>query len=511
MIKLNVSKKDLNDDASLLKALGMALNTHIYGVQGDLDEKVQRYEGESSVTTTDSNNETTTEYKVNKAKYISDMATELFIGTLPDIRTISKVQAELKRMEAFNNFLNRNDFDNELFITGHNGSITGDGFMLAYSEDGETEPRFASCDPRFSNIVYDCFIKPHPLFAFTYNVQVEKSGSEQKTYYRIYCYTDKYMFTVDSLSAQFPELNWYKTGFTKIEHHFGDIPMVEFPNNDRFAGDFDPVTGYIDAYNALLNGRITNINQAIANLLMIKNVDIGDSSKFADLVALLKEHHILPIKSDAVDFDTDAKFLSNPIDQSQAQTLADELNYAIHLVSRVPDFGSDSFSQSVGEPALRLKLKPFLDLAKEKERCFTPALKKIIKLAYAFLEYGKGKVYSKVSGVDLDQLDISYSHDLPSNDQNMVTQIVNLNSANMLNPRIALGQLSWIKNVDEYLAGIVEKKIATSGIDNKNASGNNNGINPTNLERQNDKPQTEEQKDNLENFNNGNANRLDNK
>jgi hypothetical protein len=35
-----------------------------------------------------------------------------------------------------------------------------------------------------------------------------------------------------------------------------------------------------------------------------------------------------------------------------------------------------------------------------------------------------------------------------------ITQLVSLNTLGLLNPRIALQELSWIKNVDEYMMGI---------------------------------------------------------
>jgi hypothetical protein len=59
-----------------------------------------------------------------------------------------------------------------------------------------------------------------------------------------------------------------------------------------------------------------------------------------------------------------------------------------------------------------------------------------------------------------------------------ITQLVSLNTLGMLNPRVALQELSWIKNVDEYLAGVMPM----GGEQMANLS--NGGNNPTNRQRQ---------------------------
>ena len=56
----------------------------------------------------------------------------------------------------------------------------------------------------------------------------------------------------------------------------------------------------------------------------------------------------------------------------------------------------------------------------------------------------------------MKDVEIEYSHNLPSNDMDKITQFVSLNQLGLLNKRYALQQLSWIANVDEYLSEVEE-------------------------------------------------------
>jgi hypothetical protein len=74
-------------------------------------------------------------------------------------------------------------------------------------------------------------------------------------------------------------------------------------------------------------------------------------------------------------------------------------------------------------------------------------------MTLGFLERFGGRDGAKYL-FDMNDIEIEYSHNLPSNDMDKITQLVSLNTLGLLNPRIALQELSWIKNVDEYLAGV---------------------------------------------------------
>jgi hypothetical protein len=76
-------------------------------------------------------------------------------------------------------------------------------------------------------------------------------------------------------------------------------------------------------------------------------------------------------------------------------------------------------------------------------------------------------------------MEIEYSHNLPSNDMDKITQFVSLNQLGLLNKRIALQQLSWIKNVEEYIEGMENEPVGQQA-----EMLSNGGNNATNRQRQ---------------------------
>jgi len=251
-----------------------------------------------------------------------------------------------------------------------------------------------------------------------------------------------------------------------VPHPFGVVPLVEFKNNALMTGDARPVYELIKAYNVLQNSRIQNVEDMVKYVLMLKNVRVGNEEEQENFTNMLKNHRVLALEGD----NADAKFLQNALDQSDLQRLVDDIDSQIDMISRVPNFNKAEFAQNSSEPALKLKLKGFLDLAKEKERFFSSALSEVVGMTLNFLERFGGRDGAKYL-FDMNDIEIEYSHNLPSNDMDKITQLVSLNTLGLLNPRVALQELSWIKNVDEYLDGI--KPIGGDQLANMANGGNN--------------------------------------
>ena len=121
----------------------------------------------------------------------------------------------------------------------------------------------------------------------------------------------------------------------------------------------------------------------------------------------------------------------------------------------------------------------------------------VLDLTLDFVEKNDPKLYEQIK-FDLENIDLVYTHTLPSNDIDMVNAIVSLSSQKLLAPEIALQSLNFIPNVQDYMEGvmkwneIVDKSKESQ--DNKNS-----GMNQHNLDLQNSIPQTKDQQDNLKN------------
>lgn len=443
----------------------------------------------------------------NLLKPLCDTANSTFIGRVPDI--VSKgSDKEKERISNCSLIMKHNDFEEEITDVGLQASITGSGFLALYADIEDVFPHFRSLDPLFTNVVYDCSIAQKRLFAYHIYWDASSAGGITGKYVCLIYTKDKifaYYTTQISVPAKmafsvYPLQLFLINGAEKsfeMEHGFSDIPIVEFLNNKDQLSDCKSVLGLIGLYSQLQNNRFQNVDDIINYLLVIKNVNLGDDKETDEAISLIKDHRVLPIQG----ADSDAKFLSNPLNQTDIQTLANEYKNLIHYITHIPDLSSVDFSQNASDPIIKIKTKPLLDLCTEKEKWFNKGYLLVLEMILDFVEKNDKTLYQKIK-FRIDDIDLVYSHTLPSNDTDMVNMIVNLSNAGLCNPRVLLQNVSAIPNVDDYIKGMKEYNEYVD-LRKKSNENNNKGTNKTNLERQNSTPQTKDQEDNLANATKG--------
>ena len=454
----------------------------------------------------------------NLLKPLCDTATSTFIGRVPDIVTTGKGE-EKTRISRFSLKQKHNDFEEEIRDAALQSSITGSGFLLLYADIGASFPSYRSLDPLYTNVVYSCNVDMKRLFAYTIYYENYSESNYLTGRYVCVIYTKTKMFAYYTNQVSIPTKMAYDVypyelfmvdgvGLSYVtEHGFSDIPLIEFQNNKNCLSDCKPALPQIALYSALQNNRFQNVDDIINYLLVISNARLGDDKEINAAMELIKNERVLPLEGDNVN----AKFLSNPLNQTDIQTLARDYKNEIHYITHIPDLSSVDFSQNASDPIIKIKTKPLLDLCLEKEKWFNKGYWTLLKLTLDFVKENDNKLYSEIK-FDLDKCDLIYTHTLPSNDTDMANMIVNLSNVGLCNPRVLLQGISAIPNVDDYLKGVYEYN---EYVDNRKKTIENNnksGLNETNLERQNQKPQTKDQMDNLVNAIKGNSEKLsDNK
>lgn len=441
----------------------------------------------------------------NLLKPLCDTAKSTFLGRVPDIVSNGS-GSEKERISKFTLLQKHNEFEEEIDDTALQMGITGSGFLALYNEVGDSFPKYRSLNPLYTNVVYDCTIAMKRLFAYTIYYEAIGSGEGATGRYVCLIYTKDKIYAYYTPNISIPTkqaFNIYPLNLFLIdgaeltnvtEHGFKDIPIVEFFNNKECISDCQPVLFQISLYSALQNNRFQNVDDIMNYLLFIKNARLGDDKEAEQAIELIKRHRVLPLEGENVD----AKFLSNPLNQTDIQKLTDDFKNEIHTISHIPDFMSYEFTQNASDPVLKAKTKPLLDLCLEKEKWFNKGYMKVLDLTLDFVQKNDKKLYEKVK-FDLDNIDLVYTHTLPSNDTDMVNNIVNLGNQGLNDPRVTLQGLSFIPNVDDYLKGIKEWN---EYVDNRKKSNENNnkGLNQKNLDRQNSTPQTKNEMDNKNNF-----------
>ena len=197
--------------------------------------------------------------------------------------------------------------------------------------------------------------------------------------------------------------------------------------------------------------------------------------------------------------------MSNPLNQTDIQKLADDYKKEIHYITHIPDFTSVEFTQNASDPILKAKTKPLLDLCNDKEKWFNKGYMIVLYLTLEFVKENDKKLYEKIK-FDLDKIDLVYTHTLPSNDIDTINAIVNLSNAGLCNPEVLLQGVSMIPNVNDYIKGMYKyNEYVDKRKEKTNNKNSNSGVNETNLQRQNANPQGKEQEDNLANATKGQA------
>ena len=525
MIKLDVNLDELlNDSENLRKTMSLVLDAHFWQKNNQAtDGKLSLKQKDNFYNGKDINGKT---LLINKWKYIVDTSSDFFLGSSFDITTIGG-KSEKSNILFLKEQLKANNFDNELTAIAKSCSNYGNGFLMLYNDIGDTFPKFKKLNSLDTNVVYSCEVEETPLFAFTIRTINKVELGVKKSYYRIYVYFKKYMTifitpTTTTMINETPTYNCsYDLAFINsikntengfIEHDFNDIPLVEFRNNEEMVGDAECVYEAIMEYNKLKRDELANIDDQINSLLVFKNVRLGDEDDRTRTAELIKRDKMIGIEGEGVD----VKFVNNPLDFSKTQLVAESLEEQIEHISRCSVLAGEKFSQNASDPILKLKTKPMLDLAKSKEKIFTLSVRRVLEMIKDFgLRFGE-KDRRKYE-FNMSKIQLAYAHSLPSNDQDIITMIANLSNAGILNPEIALQQISWIENVDSYIEGMeeytkqklaIDKERALVKNNNKGENPANNGANKHNLALQNSIPQSVDQKDNLNAFNMGLANKL---
>lgn len=509
MIRLNVSEQALETGVGLEKIVqqifwyqifykdAIGKNIRLMKIQKDM------YESKNGTSVKFWRNSKKSEAYYNLIKPLCDTAKNTFIGRIPDIVS-NKGEKEGERITKFSLIQKHNDFDNEISDVALQMGITGSGFLGLYADIGDVFPHYRSLDPLYTNVVYDCSIAMKRLFAYHIYFDANANGGINGAYVCI-IYTKNKMYAFYTPQISLPTkmaFSVYPYQLFMIdgaelsyvtEHGFNDIPIYEFQNNKLCAGDCTCALSVMELYNALQNNRFQNVDDIINYLLVIKNARVGDEKETQAALNLIQNNRMLPLEGE----NSDAKFLSNPLNQKDIQTLAYEFKELIHYITSIPDLTSVSFSQNASDPILKMKTKPLLDLCMEKEKWFNKSYIPMLETTLDFVRRNDKVLYEKVK-FRIDEVDIVYTHTLPSNDTDMVNNLVNLANIGLVAPRQALSRLTFVSNVDEWLK---ETRDYNDYVDNrkKNVENKNSGLNETNLERQNKKPQTKDQQDNIKN------------
>lgn len=321
-------------------------------------ESKNMYEGNHDIL----NQEAKAEYKpdnrlvVNLAKYIVDTYNGYFIG-IPVKVTHDNTQVN----EVVQSFRNRSDMDDNESELAKICAIYGHGYEYLY-QDEEARTNVVYNTPLDMFVVYDDTIAQKPLFAVRYHLdEDEKLQGEM----------------IDSNRRYYFQESEGKLYFTEEEeqHFYGDVPIVEYIENEERQSVFENVKTLINAINKSLSEKANDVDYFSDAYIKILGAELDEES-----IQQLRDNRTINLAGDGAS-DVVVEFMQKPNADTTQENLLNRLLDLVFQVAMVANINDESFGNASGV-ALEFKLQPMKNLAINKERKMKSGMQKRYKMLF---------------------------------------------------------------------------------------------------------------------------------
>jgi len=390
-MKLITDKKELT-----LADVQTIVEAHFYDREHKLKLK-RYYEGKHDILRKEGrrNNAANNKLVSNYPAYITNMSAGFFLGTPISYKSIS---ANEKELNALLEIFKYNDESAHNLNLAEEASITGESYEVLYV-DTDANIRFTSLPSEEIILVCDSSLeeniittirhyKIYDLNQVTYSELVDVYDTNKISHYA-------YNGALKLLDEQ--------------EHYFGDVPIVEYPNNHQHRGDFEDVLTLIDAYNSAQSLTLDDLEDFTDAFLVLKGLG-GTTDE--DVQKLRRAKSILLEEGGS------AEWLIKNINDTYVENFKTRVQRDIHKFSQIPDMSDDNFAGNTSGIAIKYKLIGLEQIRSRKEREFKKGLQRRIELIANILKL------KNQAAIDFRDIDIQFTANIPANLQEQA-QIVN--------------------------------------------------------------------------------------
>ena len=157
-------------------------------------------------------------------------------------------------------------------------------------------------------------------------------------------YTANQTFTVGGTAQQ------AEIVMSTVTHNFGLVPLIEYPCNSVYMGAFEVVHDLLNSLSAALCDRLDAVDQFIQAIMVFEGVDIT-----LEQLGELKEAGAIKIPPAIDGRQSRVYYLNQQLDQSQTQTLVDDIKQTILEIVGMPSQGNANTSDSSNVGAVIMK------------------------------------------------------------------------------------------------------------------------------------------------------------
>ena len=314
---------------NLLTVLNAAIPTHQNNV-AQMNYLYDYYRGKQEIRLrSDKTIRSDIDYRIceNRCKEIVDFKEGYAIGDPIQYNDRTGEHAEaINELNAIMDYEGRNHID-EMVVEWN--LIAGTSYKIALPRDEQewiSNIEIAALDPRQTFIIYSSGFRHERLCSvWTY------TDSENSTYYIVYT-PNKYFKVKDAEEI-----------VDEADNGIGMIPVVEFPCNNARLGAFESIIGMQDALNLIDSDRTNAIAQFVQSLIVATNCNFEESTTASDIM----QSGIVKLTS-ADGVHQDIKVLTQELNQSQTQTLKDDIYRSILTICAMPNRNGGSSTSDTG-------------------------------------------------------------------------------------------------------------------------------------------------------------------
>lgn len=360
----------------------------------------------------------------NMAKYITDTAVGYFMGK-PVIYS-SQNEAYLAQLQEVFDYNDEQDQNTEL---AKMDSIYGSCFEMLYIDE-DCKIRFVKIPPQDLIMIYETGYSS-PIAAIRCIHSADKDGQS--------------ILKAEYWDAEevwhFQSRNGGALTLDKVEeHYFGDVPFVEYINNEERLGDFEGEISIIDAYNKVQSNTANFFqynDEAILKVLKLGDVSSQDIAEMKEKGAIILEDG------------GDIQWLLKTVDDTALENYKNRLREDMHIFSNVPNMTDEAFGGNLSGVAVSYKLWGLEQICAIKERKFKKALQRRIELITNILNI-QGGAYSFMD------IEMQFRRNKPQNVLE-IAQIITMLSSE-LSRETRLKMLPTIDNVQDELDKLAQEK-----------------------------------------------------
>lgn len=312
-------------------------------------------------------------------------------------------------------------------------AIAGTAYRFVMQEESlpnkEGKFNIFTVDPRDAFVIYSTDIARRPLAGVYYNHKYGLDGPV----YNVYTDNAYYKVTNDGIN-----------GLAVVDvqsYPFRHIPLIEYPANAARLGAFEIVLDLLDAINELDSQRQEGVENFIQSLAVAYNCQFEEGTTANDIM----QAGMLVLRS-LNDNKADFKILSQELNQTQTQTLKEDLKNAIIDIAGLPskNYGSTSDSSNNGAVVLKNGWRAAETGAKNSELFFNASEIEMLRVVLEILRSFDSSIRLNASDLTVKMPRRNYEDMLAKS-----TVLLAMLNNNKVHPKVAYQTSNMFPDVEE--------------------------------------------------------------